>query len=170
MTKSGQPPPHNWKKMRQHMWFCRSHVSSITHFFNNYFIACVFNGWAMKIGKKQTKFGVTEAGVDFQKASKITPRLQRGHIPFQTHNKLTDWLIWEELVEARKTKKKQDGGDTCYECAIFGWRMEIGGMPGTFLFNFCWEEGSREASNWTTVMILSNFRCAYIYCSPIQGE
>ena len=47
----------------------------------------------MKIGKKQTKFGVTEAGVDFQKASKITPRLQRGHIPFQTHNKLNDWLI-----------------------------------------------------------------------------
>ena len=52
MTKSGQPPPHNWKKMRQHMWYCRSHVSSITHSATIYFIAYVLNGWAMKIKKK----------------------------------------------------------------------------------------------------------------------
>ena len=170
MTKSGQPPPHNWKKMRQHMWFCRSHVSSITHFFNNYFIACVFNGWAMKIGKKQTKFGVTEAGGDFQKASKITPRLQRGHIPFQTHNKLTDWLIWEELVEARKTKKNKMVVTPVMNVPYLAGEWRSVGCLEPFYSIFAWEEGSREASNWTTVMILSNFRCAYIYCSPIQGE
>ena len=166
MTKSGQPPPHNWKKMRQHMWFCRSHVSSITHFFSNYFIACVLNGWAMKIEKKTSRpsLGLQKQGC------KITPRLQRGHIPFQTHDKLTDWLIWEELVKVRKTIINKMVVTPVLNVPYLAGEWRSVGCLEPFYSIFAWEEGSREASNWTTVMILSNFRCAYIYCSPIQGE